>query len=68
MYDKVTRDILRGMKIGEVKSFMLPCAQACDTGKVMAYQMQNILGCKFTTKTDYSQNKLEIRKCARKKP
>lgn len=62
--DKVTREDLRSMAMGETKVFTLPSAQACDTGKTVAYQLQNILGCKFTLSTDYATNSLTITKSA----
>lgn len=62
--EKVTREDLRTMQMGETKSFLLPNAQACDNGKSVAYQMQNLLGCKFSISTDYTSNKLTITKNA----
>jgi len=62
--EKVTREDLRGMQMGETKVFDLPNAQACDNGKSVAYQMQNLLGCKFSVSTDYTSNKLTITKNA----
>lgn len=61
---KVTREDLRSMKMGETRIFDLPNAQACDNGKSVAYQMQNLLGCKFSVSTDYTNNKLTISKNA----
>lgn len=62
--EKVTREDLRLMQMGETKEFDLPNAQACDSGKAVAYQMQNLLGCKFSVTTDYPSNKLTITKNA----
>lgn len=62
--EKVTREDLRNMQIGETRTFDLPNAQACDNGKSVAYQMQNLLGCKFSVSTDYTSNKLTITKNA----
>ena len=62
--DKVTRDALRAMAIGETRSFDLPNAQACDNGKSVAYQMQNLLRCRFSVSTDYVNNRLTITKSA----
>lgn len=59
---KVTREELRSMAMGETRTFDLPNAQQCDNGKSTAYQMQNILGCKFSVQTDYSTNRLTITK------
>lgn len=61
---KVTREDLRNMQMGETKVFDLPNAQACDNGKSVAYQMQNLLGCKFSIFTDYTSNRLTITKSA----
>ena len=58
--EKVTREELRSMEMGESRTFELPNAQACDNGKAVAYQMQNLLGCKFSVTTDYTANKLTI--------
>lgn len=62
--DRVTRDALRAMAIGETRSFDLPNAQACDNGKSVAYQMQNLLRCRFSVSTDYVSNRLTITKSA----
>lgn len=62
--DRVTRDALRAMAIGETRSFELPNAQACDNGKSVAYQMQNLLRCRFSVSTDYVSNRLTITKSA----
>lgn len=60
--EKVTRDALRAMAIGETRTFQLPDAQACDNGKSVAYQLQNQLHCKFSAQTDYVSNQLTITK------
>lgn len=62
--EKVTREDLREMQMGETKVFDLPNARACDNGKSVAYQMQNLLRCKFSVSTDYTSNKLTITKNA----
>lgn len=62
--EKVTREDLRNMQMGETKVFDLLNAQACDNGKSVAYQMQNLLGCKFSISTDYTSNRLTITKSA----
>lgn len=64
MAERITRDALRAMSIGETRAFKLPDAQACDNGKSTAYQMQNVLRCKFSVQTDYSENTLTITKSA----
>ena len=40
--EKVTREHLRAMAVGETRTFTLPSAQACDNGKTTAYQVQNL--------------------------
>lgn len=62
--ERVTRDALRAMGIGETRTFKLPDAQACDNGKSTAYQMQNVLRCKFSVQTNYTDNTLTITKSA----
>lgn len=62
--ERVTRDALRAMDIGETRTFDLPNAQACDNGKSVAYQLQNQLRCKFSVQTDYVNNRLTITKSA----
>ena len=57
---KLTRDDLRSIEVGRTKAFTLPDAKACDNGKSLAYQFQNILGCKFSVQTDYVANTLTI--------
>ena len=60
--EKVKREDLRSMQMGETRAFDLPNAQACDNGKSVAYQMQNLLDCKFSISTDYASNRLTITK------
>lgn len=62
--ERITREDLRGMAMGETRTFALPNAQQCDNGKSTAYQMQNLLGCKFSVQTDYAKNELTITKSA----
>lgn len=57
---KLTRDDLRAIPEGETKTFTLPDPWACDSGKALAYQFQNLLGCKFSIRTDYSAKTLTI--------
>lgn len=57
---KLTRDDLRSIPMGRTKVFTLSDAKACDNGKSLAYQFQNILGCKFSVQTDYVNNQLSI--------
>lgn len=62
--NKLTRDDLRSIGMGETKTFTLPNAKACDTGKAVAYQLQNLIGCKFSVRTDYTARTLTITKNA----
>lgn len=62
--EKVTREDLRSMRTGETRTFDLPDARACDNAKSVAYQTQNLLGCKFSVSTDYASSKLTITKKA----
>ncbi len=57
---KLTRDDLRSIEVGRTRTFYLPDAKACDNGKALAYQFQNLLGCKFSVRTDYVANTLTI--------
>jgi hypothetical protein len=57
---KLTRDDLRSIDVGKTKTFYLPDAKACDNGKALTYQTQNLMGCKFSVKTDYAANTLTI--------
>lgn len=60
--DKVTREDLRSMEVGETKTFDLPDAQAIDSAGVTAYQMQNLERCKYSITKDYQNNKIKISK------
>lgn len=57
---KLTRDDLRSIEMGRTKTFSLPDAKACDNGKALAYQFQNLIGCKFSVQTDYTACTLTI--------
>jgi len=57
---KFTRDDFRSIDVGKTKTFYLPDAKACDNGKTLTYQFQNLMGCKFSVKTDYTANTLTI--------
>lgn len=62
MKDKVTSETLRNMAVGESITFELPNADAINTGKAIAYRLQNSLGCKFGAVSDYANNRLTITK------
>ena len=58
--ERVTRDLLRDIKEGETVKAVLPDAKAIDSGKSTAYQLQNLLGCKFSVNADYTERTLAI--------
>lgn len=58
--EKVTRNLLRDIKEGETVKAVLPDAKAIDSGKSTAYQLQNLLGCKFSVNADYTERTLAI--------
>lgn len=61
---KVTSDALRKMEIGQTVTFELPDADAINSGKSIAYRLQNSLRCKFSAISDYVNNRLTITKNA----
>lgn len=61
---KVTSEALRKMEIGQTLTFELPDADAINSGKAIAYRLQNSLRCKFRTMSDYANNRLTISKNA----
>lgn len=61
---KVTSEALRKMEIGQTITFELPDADAINSGKAIAYRLQNSLRCKFRAISDYTNNRLTISKHA----
>lgn len=61
---KVTSEALRKMEIGQTITFDLPDADAINSGKAIAYRLQNSLRCKFRASSNYSNNRLTITKHA----
>ncbi len=61
---KVTSEALRKMEIGQTITFDLPDADAINSGKAIAYRLQNSLRCKFRALSNYSNNQLTITKHA----
>lgn len=61
---KVTSEALRKMEIGQTITFDLPDADAINSGKAIAYRLQNSLRCKFRALSNYSNNRLTITKHA----
>ena len=62
---KVTSEALRKMAIGESVTFVLADADAINSGKAIAYRLQNSLRCKFSAISDYANNRLTLTKNAR---
>lgn len=58
--DKVTREMLRSIRPGETGTYQLPNAAACDSAKVLAYQLNRIDGSKYSATTDYNSNTVKI--------
>lgn len=59
---RVTSEVLRQMEVGESITFELPDADAINSGKAIAYRLQNSLRCKFSAISDYVNNRLTITK------
>lgn len=49
--EKVTRDALREMKVGESKTFHLENYAEAESGKSVAHAFAKVVGCKVTTST-----------------
>lgn len=60
--EKVTRDILRSMQMGETRTFDLPDRMAYNAGQATAYQMARIEGCKYSAVEGEKENQLVITK------
>lgn len=60
--EKVTRQALREMAMGETRVFELPSAAACESGATTAYRAQHFLDCRFRVHSDYVNRKLTITK------
>lgn len=61
---KVTSAALRKMEIGQTVTFDLPDADAINSGKAIAYRLQNSLRCKFSAVSDYANYRLTLTKNA----
>ena len=57
---RVTRELLKGMSGGDTLTVELPDAAAIESGKVTAYQLQRLEGCKFSMSSDYVKRTLTI--------
>lgn len=63
--EKVTTCILRGMAMGETRTFDLPTDRAVNCGKSIAYRLQHELKCKFSAVSDYANHRLTITKLSK---
>jgi hypothetical protein len=62
MQNKVTRQTLRDMRLGEQVAVKLPNQSAIDAARVTASQMQRHLGCKISVTANYEDNVVIISK------
>lgn len=60
--NKVTTKALRKMEMGETITFVLPDANAINTGKATAYRLVPILRCRFKAMSDFINNTLTLTK------
>lgn len=63
--EKVTRSLLREMKMGETRIFRVQNASAMDSAAVLAYQMQHHEQCKYICNKDHVNMLLKITKLAK---
>lgn len=59
---RVTREKLRSMTLGEVCTFRVPSAAAILSARATASQAARLLGCKFTTASDFEKLRITISK------
>ncbi len=62
--ERLTRNDLRQIRLGETKVFALPDARACNNAKALAYTLQREEKCKYSLSTDYATNELTVTKNA----
>lgn len=60
--EKLTRDDLYRMEIGETKTFHLTSARALDSAATTAVQVSHLEGCRFSCSRDYAENVITITK------
>ena len=60
--ERLTRDDLRNMKMGESKTLHLPNALAIDSAAVTAAHMGKLDGCKYSCSRDYVENSVTVTK------
>lgn len=53
--DKLTMTRLKELPYDQEVQIHLPTVAALNSAKSMAYQMQHVLGCKFTVHTNYAE-------------
>ena len=58
--EKLTMTRLKELPDEQEVQMHLPTVAALNSAKSMAYQMQHVLGCKFTMHTDYANCTLSI--------
>ena len=60
--EKVTREALKNMQMGETQTFDCPDRMAYNSGQATAYQMARIEGCKYSAVEGEKENQLVITK------
>lgn len=58
--EKLTMTRLKELPNEQEVQMHLPTVASLNSAKSMAYQMQHVLGCKFTMRTDYAHCTLSI--------
>jgi hypothetical protein len=58
--DKLTMTRLKELPYGQEVQIHLPTVAALNSAKSMTYQMQHVLGCKFTVRTNYAGCNISI--------
>ena len=58
--EKVTRDELREMRVGQTRIFTLMEAKKVTSASVTAQQLKNEVGLEFTVKKDYKAKSVSI--------
>lgn len=60
--EKLTREDLRSMEMGETKTFHLMTAAALDSAAVTAGQVGRLDGCKYSCSRDYDEKTVTVTK------
>ena len=58
--EKLTMARLKELPYEQEVQFHLPTVAALNSAKSMTYQMQHVLGCKFTVHTNYADRRISI--------